>query len=106
MLVISDRRLVKEDVRRARSRARPVAASAAGRFATTAGRHPSGQESVGVLGQEIEKVFPEMIRRVPGGLDGEPDVETSDLRRVRPSLCAGQCRERTGGKVDSWKGAR
>jgi len=39
---------------------------------------PAGQESVGVLGQEIEKVFPEMIRRVPGGLDGEPDVE--DLR--------------------------
>jgi len=31
-----------------------------------------------VLGQEIEKIFPEMIRRVPGGLDGEPGTE--DLR--------------------------
>jgi hypothetical protein len=31
-----------------------------------------------VLGQEIEKVFPEMIRRVSGGPDDEPDTE--DLR--------------------------
>jgi hypothetical protein len=31
-----------------------------------------------VLGQEIEQVFPEMIRRAPGGLNGEPDTE--DLR--------------------------
>jgi hypothetical protein len=39
---------------------------------------PTGQEGVGVLGQEIEQIFPEMIRRVPGGMDGETDAE--DLR--------------------------
>jgi hypothetical protein len=39
---------------------------------------PAGQEGVGVLGQEIEKIFPEMIKRVPGRVAGEPDLE--DLR--------------------------
>jgi hypothetical protein len=37
-----------------------------------------GQEGIGVLGQEIEEIFPEMIRKVRGGLDGEPGIE--DLR--------------------------
>jgi hypothetical protein len=39
---------------------------------------PSGQESVGVLGQEIEKIFPEMIRLTSCSVDGEPHIE--DLR--------------------------
>jgi hypothetical protein len=77
-LVPSDARL-KEDVRELEAglaqlrRVRPVRFRYNGRAGT-----PAGQEGVGVLGQEIEKIFPEMIRRVPGGLDGEPDVE--DLR--------------------------
>jgi hypothetical protein len=39
---------------------------------------PAGQESVGVLGQEIEMIFPEMVRRVACSLDSERDTE--DLR--------------------------
>lgn len=77
-LVPSDERL-KEDVRELEAglaqlrRVRPVRFRYNGRAGT-----PAGQDGVGVLGQEIEKIFPEMIRRVPGGLDGEPDTE--DLR--------------------------
>jgi hypothetical protein len=47
------------------------------RYNGRAGTIP-GHEGVGVLGQEIEKIFPKMIRRLPGGLDGEPDLK--DLR--------------------------
>jgi hypothetical protein len=74
----SDARL-KEDVRdldvglAQLRQVRPVRFRCNGRAGT-----PAGQEGVGVLGQEIEKVFPEMIRRVPGKLAGEPDIE--DLR--------------------------
>jgi hypothetical protein len=77
-LIPSDTRL-KEDVRELEAglaqlrRVRPVRFRYNGRAGT-----PAGQEGVGVLGQEIEKIFPEMIRRVSGGLDGEPDTE--DLR--------------------------
>jgi hypothetical protein len=77
-LVPSDARL-KEDVRELEAglaqlrRVRPVRFRYNGRAGT-----PAGQEGVGVLGQEIEKIFPEMIRRVSGGLDGEPGTE--DLR--------------------------
>jgi hypothetical protein len=77
-LVPSDARL-KEDVRELEvglaqlRRVRPVRFRYNGRAGT-----PAGQEGVGVLGQEIEKIFPEMIRRVPGGLEGESDTE--DLR--------------------------
>jgi hypothetical protein len=39
---------------------------------------PAGLAGVGVIGQEIEKIFPEMIRRVPGDVAGEPDLQ--DLR--------------------------
>jgi len=74
-LVPSDARL-KEDVRELEvglaqlRRVRPVRFRYNGRAGT-----PAGQEGVGVLGQEIEKIFPEMIRRVPGGLEGESDTE-------------------------------
>jgi hypothetical protein len=74
-LIPSDARL-KEDVRELEAglaqlrRVRPVRFRYNGRAGT-----PAGQEGVGVLGQEIEKIFPEMIRQVPGGLDGEPDTE-------------------------------
>jgi hypothetical protein len=77
-LVPSDARL-KEDVRDLDAglaqllQVRPVRFRYNGRAGT-----PAGQEGVGVLGQEIEKVFPEMIRRVPGGLHGVPDTE--DMR--------------------------
>lgn len=77
-LVTSDAR-VKEDVRELEAglaqlrRVRPVRFRYNGRAGT-----PVGVAGVGVLGQEIEKIFPEMIRRVPGGLTGEPDQE--DLR--------------------------
>lgn len=77
-LVTSDAR-VKEDVRELEAglaqlrRVRPVRFRYNGRAGT-----PAGVAGVGVLGQEIEKIFPEMIRRVPGGLTGEPDQE--DLR--------------------------
>jgi hypothetical protein len=74
----SDARL-KEDVRDLEAglaqlrQVRPVRFRCNGRAGT-----PAGQEGVGVLGQEIEKIFPEMIKRVPGRLAGEPDLE--DLR--------------------------
>jgi hypothetical protein len=77
-LVPSDARL-KEDVRDLEAglaqlqRVRPVRFRYNGRAGT-----PAGAAGVGVLGQEIEKIFPEMIRRVPGGLPGESDQE--DLR--------------------------
>jgi hypothetical protein len=77
-LVPSDARL-KENVRDLEAglaqlrQVRPVRFRYNGRAGTAA-----GQECVGVLGQEIEQVFPEMIRRAPGGLNGEPDTE--DLR--------------------------
>lgn len=76
--VPSDARL-KEDVRELEAglaqlrQVRPVRFRYNGRAGTTA-----GLAGVGVLGQEIEKIFPEMIRRVPGGLPGEPNQE--DLR--------------------------
>jgi hypothetical protein len=77
-LVPSDAR-IKEDVRELEAglaqlrRVRPVRFRYNGRAGTRA-----GQEGIGVLGQEIEKIFPEMIRRIPGSVDGEPDLE--DLR--------------------------
>lgn len=39
---------------------------------------PAGRTGVGVIAQEIEKIFPEMISRLPSGVDGEPDL--ADLR--------------------------
>jgi hypothetical protein len=36
---------------------------------------PAGREDVGVLGQEIEKIFPEMIRLTSCRVDGEPHIE-------------------------------
>lgn len=77
-LIPSDARL-KEDVRELEAglaqlrQVRPVRFRYNGRAGT-----PAGQESIGVLGQEIEKIFPEMIRRVPTGVENEPDME--DLR--------------------------
>ena len=74
----SDARL-KEDVRdldvglAQLRQVRPVRFRCNGRAGT-----PAGQEGIGVLGQEIEKIFPEMIRRVPGDVAGEPGLE--DLR--------------------------
>ena len=74
----SDARL-KEDVRdldvglAQLRRVRPVRFRCNGRAGT-----PAGLAGVGVIGQEIEKIFPEMIRRVPCGVAGEPDLE--DLR--------------------------
>jgi len=74
----SDARL-KEDVRdldvglAQLRQVRPVRFHCNGRAGT-----PKGLAGVGVIGQEIEKVFPEMIRRVPGDVAGEPDLE--DLR--------------------------
>jgi len=76
--VFSDARL-KEDVRELDAglaqlrQVRPVRFRYNGRAGTTA-----GQEGVGVVGQEIETIFPEMIRRVPGGVDSELGME--DLR--------------------------
>jgi hypothetical protein len=64
-LIASDARL-KEDVRDFEAglaqlrRVRPVRFRYNGRAGT-----PAGLAGVGVLGQEIETVFPEMIRRVP-----------------------------------------
>jgi hypothetical protein len=74
-LVPSDARL-KEDVRELEAglaqlrRVRPVRFRYNGRAGT-----PAGQEGIGVLGQEIEKIFPETIRRAPGVLDDEPDMD-------------------------------
>jgi len=71
----SDARL-KEDVRDLETglaqllRVRPVRFRYNGRAGTTA-----GQEGVGVLGQEIEEIFPETIRRVPSGVAADPDLE-------------------------------
>jgi hypothetical protein len=76
--VPSDARL-KEDVRdldvglAQLRQVRPVRFRCNGRAGT-----PAGLAGVGVIGQEIEKIFPEMIRRVPGDVAGEPDLE--DLR--------------------------
>lgn len=73
----SDARL-KEDVRDLEAglaelrRVRPVRFRYNGRAGTS-----KGQEGIGVIGQELEKIFPEMIRRVPG-VPGEPDIE--DIR--------------------------
>jgi hypothetical protein len=67
---------VKEDVRDLEAglaelrRVRPVRFRFNGRAGT-----PLGLESVGVIGQELEKILPEMIRRVPGKVGGEPDME-------------------------------
>lgn len=74
----SDARL-KEDVRdldvglAQLRQVRPVRFHCNGRAGT-----PAGLAGVGVIGQEIEKIFPEMIRRVPGDVAGEPGLE--DLR--------------------------
>jgi hypothetical protein len=70
---------VKEDVRELEVGltqlrcVRPVRFRYNGRAGTTA-----GQESIGVIAQEAEKAIPEMIRRVPGSVGGELDME--DLR--------------------------
>lgn len=70
---------VKEDVRELEAglaqllKMRPVRFRYNGRAGTTA-----GQEAIGVLAQEIEKIFPEMIRLVTGGVEGDPDI--NDLR--------------------------
>jgi hypothetical protein len=75
---LSDARL-KEDVRDFEAglaqlrQVRPVRFRYNGRAGTR-----TGLEGVGVLGQEIEKIFPEMVQRIPGGVDSEPDLE--DLR--------------------------
>ena len=45
---------------------RPVRFHCNGRAGT-----PAGLPGVGVIGQEIE-IFPEMIRRIPGAVVGEP----------------------------------
>jgi hypothetical protein len=77
-MIPSDARL-KEDVRdldvglAQLRQVRPVRFRCNGRAGT-----PAGLAGVGVIGQEIEKIFPEMIRRVPGDVAGEPDLE--DLR--------------------------
>jgi hypothetical protein len=74
-LVPSDAR-VKEDVCDLETglvqlrRVRPVRFHYNGRAGTSA-----GQEGIGIIGQELEKIFPEMIRRIPGRVDGEPDME-------------------------------
>jgi len=74
--IASDARL-KEDVRDLEAglaqlrRLRPVRFRYNGRAGTVA-----GMPGVGVLGQEVETVFPEMIRRVRTG----PDAQDSDLR--------------------------
>jgi hypothetical protein len=83
-LISSDGRL-KQDVRDLElglaqlQRVRTVRFRYNGRAGT-----PAGQAGVGVLGQEIEKIFPEMIRRIPGAVEGEPDLQ--DLRVYDSSL--------------------
>jgi hypothetical protein len=49
---------------------RPVRFRCNGRAGT-----PAGRAGVGVIGQEIEKILPELIRRVPGDVVGEPDLK-------------------------------
>jgi len=84
--VPSDARL-KEDVRdldvglAQLRQVRPVRFRTNGRAGIQA-----GQECIGVLGQEIEKVFPEMVRRVPEGVPGDPGLE--DLRIYNGSALA------------------
>jgi hypothetical protein len=76
--VCSDARL-KENVRELEAglaqlrQVRPVRFRYNGRAGT-----PAGLEGVGLIGQEIEKIFPEMIRRIPSCQQGEPNME--DLR--------------------------
>ncbi len=74
--VPSDARL-KEDVREFEAglsellQVRPVRFRFNGKAGT-----PAGSEGVGILGQEIERVFPEMVSRVPARLDDEsPPVD-------------------------------
>lgn len=77
-LTASDARL-KNDVRDLEvglsqlRRVRPVRFRYNGRAGTRA-----GETGIGVLGQEIEQILPETVRRVPGSVDGDPD--TQDLR--------------------------
>lgn len=67
---------VKKDVRELEAglaqlrRVRPVRFRYNGRAGTT-----DGQESIGVLGQEIEQIFPETVQRIPGRLDSDPDID-------------------------------
>jgi Chaperone of endosialidase len=74
----SDSRL-KEDVRdldvglAQLRQVRPVRFRCNGRAGT-----PAGLAGVGVIGQEIEKIFPEMIKRVPGGEPGLEDLRIYD----------------------------
>lgn len=76
--VPSDARL-KEDVRDLEAglaellQVRPVRFRFNGKAGT-----PAGSEGVGILGQEMEQVFPEMVRRVPSRIDDESG--TVDLR--------------------------
>jgi len=80
----SDSRL-KEDVRELElgltqlRRVRPVRFRYNGRAGTRA-----GEAGVGVIAQEIEKILPEMITRVPGNVNQEPDLK--DLRVYDASL--------------------
>lgn len=75
---------VKEDVRDLEAglaqlcQLRPVRFRYNGRGGT-----PAGLEGVGVLGQEIEKVFPETVRRVATSFPDDPTLE--DLRIFNPS---------------------
>jgi Chaperone of endosialidase len=74
----SDSRL-KEDVRdldvglAQLRQVRPVRFRCNGRAGT-----PAGLAGVGVIGQEIEKILPEMIKRVPGGEPGLEDLRIYD----------------------------
>jgi hypothetical protein len=75
---------VKEDVRDLNvglnelRRVRPVRYRYNGRAGTRA-----GLEGVGVLGQEIEEIFPETVERVPAGAVSSDDLD--DLRVFNPS---------------------
>ena len=75
---------VKEDVRDLElglselRQVRPVRFRYNGRAGT-----PAGQVAVGVLGQEIETIFPETIRRVTPGVSDDPGLD--DLRVFDPS---------------------
>lgn len=82
--VLSDAR-VKEDVRDLEFglsqllAVRPVRFRFNGRAGT-----PAGREEVGIIGQEIEAVFPEMVERVRGALDAGGE-ERDDLRMYNAS---------------------